>query len=235
MSAASDAGAIRARILAEPGLVLDDGAVMAALLESSAPPGRNVVDLRGALVARLETRLDALTRTHRSVIAAAYENLAGVAQVHRAALSLIEAEDVGAFLRALLDETPEIVAVDHARLCLECEAEPALAAAGVDPALMARVVALPPLGVDAYTALGETRGREEVWLRPTPAEAELIWGEAAPEARSEALIGFDLHGRRGLAAFASEDPARFSPEHGADLVRFLGDVIARRLAQLVPA
>ena len=52
--------------------------------------GRNVVDLRGVLVDRLEERLDRLEDTHREVLAAAYENVAGTNQVHRACLALLE-------------------------------------------------------------------------------------------------------------------------------------------------
>ena len=37
--------------------------------------GGNIVDLRGIAMERLEARLDRLEDTHRSVIAAAYENL----------------------------------------------------------------------------------------------------------------------------------------------------------------
>ena len=77
---------LRAKILADPDVVLEDDAVMRALINAKAEPGgRKVVDLRGALVNRLESRLDKLENTHRSVIAAAYENLAGTSQI----LSLI--------------------------------------------------------------------------------------------------------------------------------------------------
>lgn len=74
---------IRAEILADPDLVLEDREVMQALIEAEGKPGggRKVVDLRGALVTRLEARLDRLETTHRSVIAAAYENLAGTTQI----------------------------------------------------------------------------------------------------------------------------------------------------------
>ena len=58
--------------------------------------GRNVVDLRGVLVERLEERLDRLEDTHREVLAAAYENVAGMNQVHRACLALLDAEDFAA-------------------------------------------------------------------------------------------------------------------------------------------
>ena len=77
--------ALKDRILSEPGLILEDHELMRALLRADrAAQGRNVVDLRGVLVERLEERLDRLEDTHREVIAAAYENVAGTNQVHRA-------------------------------------------------------------------------------------------------------------------------------------------------------
>lgn len=77
----------RARILADPGLVLDDAEVMRALvLASEQAMGGNVVDLRGMAMERLETRIDRLEETHRAVIAAAYENLSSTNQIHRAIL-----------------------------------------------------------------------------------------------------------------------------------------------------
>lgn len=220
---AQETAALRAAILADPALVLDDGALMRALIEASGGgEARNVVDLRGALVRRLETRLETLERAHRSVIAAAYENLAGAGQVHRAALRLLDAGDRRAFLRALLVEAPDIVTVDAARLVLE----PGADAADAGP-LADRIVALPEGGIDAYLALDDTPERDGVRLRAAPPEAELIWGDDAPRARSEALIALDLGGPRALLAFGAEDGGRFSPEHGVDLVAFLGGVVAR--------
>lgn len=231
--AADETAALKARIAADPALILDDRDLMAALLAAGSPAGRNVVDLRGALVGRLESRLDQLSRTHRSVIAAAYENLAGVAQVHRATLALLDAEGTEALLEALLDETPAIIAVDAARLVLETDDD---APARALPAAMAdRVVNLPEGGIAAYAALGEAPEREGVWLRPTPPEAELLYGEEAARLGSEALIALDLGaGRRGLLAFAAEDARRFSPEHGVDLVAFLGGVVSRVLRGALP-
>ena len=67
---------------------------MRALLQADrSAKGRNVVDLRGVLVDRLEERLDRLEDTHREVLAAAYENVAGMNQVHRACLALLEPDD----------------------------------------------------------------------------------------------------------------------------------------------
>ncbi|TVQ58863.1 MAG: DUF484 family protein [Rhodobacteraceae bacterium] len=230
-----ETAALKARIAAEPALILDDRELMQALIAAGAPQGRNVVDLRGALVGRLESRLDQLSRTHRSVIAAAYENLAGVSQVHRATLALLDAESFEAVLAALLDETPAIIAVDAARLCIEVDDDGSDPAAGLPSALAERVVALPEGGVAAYVALGDAPEREGVWLRPTPPEAELLYGDEAGRLGSEALIALDLgDGRVGVVAFAAEDARRFSPDHGVDLVVFLGGVISRVLRRRLP-
>ena len=228
---AADLAALRAAILAAPGVVLDDLSVLQALVEATPSGGRKVTDLRGALVARLEQRLTALERTHRSVIAAAYENLAGVQQVHRVALLLLEQQSLAGFLRALLVEAPEILAVDAARLCLETGEEAPGPVGDLGEGLGARVVALPPGAIDAYIALDATPERDGVWLRRAPPEAELVFGDEAGLARSEALVALDLGipGHRGLLAFGAEDARRFSPDHGTDLVAFLGGVVARSL------
>ena len=82
---------LRDRILAEPEAILEDRDVMAALVAANERAmGANIVDLRGIAMERLEARLDRLEDTHRSVIAAAYENLAGTNQVHRAILQLLD-------------------------------------------------------------------------------------------------------------------------------------------------
>jgi len=76
---------LRDRIIAEPEVILEDRDLMRALIAANERAmGTNVVDLRGIGMERLEARLERLEDTHRSVIAAAYENLAGTNQVHRA-------------------------------------------------------------------------------------------------------------------------------------------------------
>lgn len=227
----TDLDTLRAAILAQPDAVLDDPAVLGALVAAMPAGGRKVTDLRGALVARLETRLTALERTHRSVIAAAYENLAGAQQVHRVVTLLLGQESLSGFLRALLVDAPEILAVDVARLCLETGEEAPGPVGDLDAGVGPRVVALPPDAIDAYLALGDTPEREGVWLRHAPPEAEVVYGDEAGLVRSEALVPLDLGipGHRGLLAFGAEDGRRFSPEHGTDLVAFLGSVVALTL------
>lgn len=221
---------LKASILADPDVVLEDRDVMQALIDANQEPGgRKVVDLRGALVSRLEQRLDKLENTHRSVIAAAYENLAGTSQLHKAVLMLLEQTLFVDFLRVLALETPELVAVDCARVCIETdEAEPG-PMPGLDSDLSESVIIVPLGGADAYFALsgGNTRN---ICLRPAVAEADAIFGEAAKWVQSEALVRLDLgNGRQGLLVFGAEDPHRFRADHGTDLLAFFGGVVERSL------
>lgn len=228
-----EAAKLRAGVLRTPTLVLDDPEVMRALIAASETGRRNVVDLRGALVSRLETRLAALERTHRSVVAAAYENLAGAGQVHRVVLRALEAPDAAEMAAALLEEAPEVLAVDAARLVVEADEDGPAWAVALAETRSRDVALLPRGGVAGYLALDDTPERDGAWLRPCPPEAELIWGEDAGRIRSEALMRLDVGGERALLAYASEDAARFAPDHGVDLVSFLGGAVGRALTRRV--
>lgn len=228
---------LRDEILADPALVLDDLDVMRTLVEATGVPGgRKVVDLRGALVSRLEQRLDRLESTHRSVIAAAYDNLAGTSQIHNATLALLDQNRLVDVLRVLTLETPDSLAVEHIRICIETDEAAPGPMQGLEPDLAETVVIIPPGGVGAYLALSGDQNRK-VRLRRTPPEADAIFGRAADAIRSEALVRLDLgDGRRGLLAFGAEDPERFAPEHGVDLLTFFGGVAERTLRRwLSPA
>ena len=75
---------VRLRILQDPEVILEDPDVMRALVAANERAmGQNIVDLRGVAMERLESRLSRLEDTHRSVIAAAYDNLSGVTSLFR--------------------------------------------------------------------------------------------------------------------------------------------------------
>ena len=110
----------RDRILSDPDLVLDDRDLMRALIAANdRQMGGNIVDMRGIAMERLENRLDRLEDTHRSVIAAAYENLAGTNQVHRAILNLLDQTEFTGFLKTLCTDVAGTLRVDRMRLVLE--------------------------------------------------------------------------------------------------------------------
>ena len=218
---------IRSLILADPELVLSDDMVMRALLGATAQGARNIVDLRDKLVERMESRLDKLVHTNRSVIAAAYENVAGTQQVHRAVLTLIDAPDLGEFLRRLIRNVPAMVGVEEVRLCLEAEVNE-ISPAALAEGLGGKTLLVPHASVDEYMMLEGNTEPGRVVLRPCGTEAELIFGPLT-QTHAEALLKLDIAGSAALLAFGAAEPDRFSPDQGIDLLTFFANVVEQLL------
>lgn len=217
-------GELKARILSSPEVLLDDRDVMRALVGANdRSMGPNVVDMRGLAMDRLEARLEALESTHRSVIAAAYDNLSGTQAVHRAVLSLLSARTAAEFAGVLEGEAARCLRIDAVRIVIEAEA-------GEVPVAGAGIAAADAGFVDAYFSLGHATGDRLVALRELgPGEAELYGDGAA--LRSEAAVRLDLGEGRlpALLALASVDPGHFRPGQGTDLLSFYGGVVERML------
>jgi uncharacterized protein len=222
---------LRDRILAEPERVLDDRDVMNALISANERTmGENIIDLRGIAMQRLETRLDRLEDTHRSVIAAAYENLAGTNQVHRAVLQLLEPTSFESFMKALTTEVARTLRVDHIRLVLETLQEDG----DSDPTLrrLGDVLHVAAAGfVGNYLTNGRNGPGRQVVLRPVNGLAAALYGPGSEDIRSEALMKLDLGPGRlpAMLVFGSEDPGQFKSTHGTDLLAFFAGVFERAM------
>ncbi len=220
-------GAVRAAILAQPDAVLGDIEVMRALVDADVRAmGGNVVDLRGVAMDRLAQRLDRLEDTHRSVIAAAYDNLAGTALVHRAVLRLLETDTFEAFVAAL-EEVADILCVDGLRLVLEAEGD---AGDALAEGLGAHLALATPGTVATEVGAGH---RGAVLRRCNAGGSPAIWGDAGDELRSEACLLLDLGAARrpAMLVLGSVDPAQFAPAQGGDLLAFLGGTFERTLSR----
>lgn len=226
---------LKGEILKDPALILDDPDLMRALLNSSDDAkGDNVVDLRGAFVARLEERLVRLEDTHRTVIAAAYENLAGTNQIHRAILALLDADSFDEFLQAIKKDVANILAVDVIRLCLESDKADGGTAIGPDGPLKSTVIALPVNGVSAYITNGRSTAARPVTLRTVNDAKDAVFGNGN-SIQSEAILRLDLGSGSlpGLVAFGSADPKRFSADQGTELLFFFAQILERVLRRWV--
>lgn len=222
---------LRQRILEDPDLVLQDPDVIRALVAQSAAAGRNIVDLRGVLLHRLEDRLERLADTHRDVVAAAYENLAGTQQVHRAVLAIIQPLSFEGFLQAMASEVPEILSLDAIRICLEGDTMVAGQAIGPDGDLSHAMVGLPIGGCRAYCGETDDRAFGPVILRKATRAAPLVFGNEAGSVGSEAVLKLDLgEGRTSaMVVMGGRDPGRFHAQQGTDLLGFFGQAAAATL------
>ena len=219
---------LRERILAEPNTILEDQDVMRALVRANEKVmGDNIVDLRGIAMNRLEARLDRLENTHRSVIAAAYENLAGTNQIHRAVLRMLDPMDFEDFLRDLNGEVAEILRVDAARLVLESTQADARGLERLGDILC---VAEPGL-VDHYVGAGRAGSARQVTLRQIAQGEPVIFGDKAADIRSEACLRLNLGQGRlpGMLVLGAEDPHLFNPQQGTDLLGFFAGVFERMM------
>ncbi len=221
--------ALREKILAKPEVVLDDPDLMKALIAANDRAlGNNIVDLRGIAMQRMEARMARLEDTHRSVIAAAYENLSGTNQIHRAIVALMDPMEFTPFLKALGGEVADILRVDRIRLVLETDTpDPDSALAPLEGVLMA----VPRGFVDDHVTEGRDVPVRKVTLRQVGSANEDIYGPKSDFIRSEALLKLDFGSGRhpGLLVLGSEDPHMFRPNQGTELLTFFGNVFERTM------
>ena len=220
---------VREKIISDPDVLLEDQDIMQALVAANEQTmGTNIVDLRGIAMERLASRLDRLEDTHRSVIAAAYENLAGTNQIHRAVLRLMDATKFEVFLHDLTTEVADTLRVDVMRLVLEsAETEEDAAVKKMENVLSVRA----PGFCDSYITSGRDIPARQVSLRQTQAEDESVYGAKAAYIRSEACLKLDLGDGRmpGMLVMGSEDPHLFTPQQGTDLLTFFTGVFERQM------
>ncbi|MCI2400476.1 DUF484 family protein [Aliiroseovarius subalbicans] len=220
---------LREKLLSQPETILDDQDLMRALIAANERAmGANIVDMRGIAMERLEARLDRLEETHRSVIAAAYENLAGMNIIHRAILRMLDPADFAEFMKELDGEVAEILRVDCVRLVLETvqdDKNPAVKKLG------AVLSTAEPGFIDEYLNQGRDTGQRPVTLRQVREQDESIYGETGFWVRSEACLRLDLGEGRlpGMLVLGAEDPHQFKPGQGTDLLAFFGGVFERAM------
>ena len=221
--------ALREKNISEPDVILDDQDLMQALIAANEKTmGGNIVDLRGIAMERLEARLDRLEDTHRSVIAAAYENLAGTNQVHRAILRMLDPIEFEVFLHDLGGEVAEILRVDAVRLVLES------VQSDDDPAIqrLGDVLSVAEPGfIDGYLTGGRNVPLRQVTLRQLQSGDTRIYGDTGDYIRSEACLKLDFGEGRlpGLLVMGAEDPHHFTPQQGTDLLAFFAGVFERAM------
>ncbi len=219
----------REKIIRDPDVLLEDTDIMRALVAANERTmGSNIVDLRGIAMERLEARLDRLEDTHRNVIAAAYENLAGTNQIHRAVLRMMDATEFEPFLKDLGGDVADILRVDAMRLVLESDQT------APDSTLkrLGEVLHVAHAGfIDSYITKGRNLPSRSVTLRQCHDADENLYGDKSAYIRSEALLKLDFGEDKspGLLVMGSEDPHIFTPQQGTDLLAFFGSVFERAM------
>ena len=209
--------ATRKKLLADPGVILDDRDLMRALVATKeAQTGDNVIDIRGRAMEALESRLERLENTHETVIAAAYDNQSGTAVIHRAVIALLEPADFEGMAEILQSDIAPVMRIETLRLLMETTGTPAN--------LPEDVMVLPDGTISRLISAGRRAPRgDDIILRAAVPLTRPLHGRSVA---SEALLPLDLGPGlpRAMFLMGSADINRFTPAQGTDLLRFFGQV-----------
>ncbi len=220
---------LRDAIMARPDALLDDTELMKVLIATNdRAMGSNIVDLRGIAMERMERRLTRLEDTHRSVIAAAYENLASTNQVHRAILRMLDPLEFEDFLLDLGGDVAKVLRVDVIRLTLESAQKDG----EKNFSQLAHVLKIAKPGfVDSYLTEGRATQVRQVTLRQLRIGDSIMYEDKAAWIRSEACLKLDFGPGNlpGLLVMGSEDPHQFTPDQGTDLLAFFAGNFERAM------
>ena len=220
----------RKRILQDPEALLNDREVMRALISASSNNApTNVIDLKSAVLKRLEGHVDKIEGQNSNIISAAYKNISTTTKVHSAILEALEPKTFTEFLNFLKTDWANSLGIDVARLCLEA---PSISKDDI-PQLKTEfgpsVIFLQEGEIDHYITLGQDNDPRSVTLRQIRKGASNIYSNIAPELRSEALMKLDLGqgNSPGLLLLGSINPDQFLPNMGTDLFVFYGSIFEK--------
>jgi uncharacterized protein len=220
---------VREEILSNPKAFLEDHEVMRALIAADRQKqASNVIDLRSIAMDRMEDRLNKLEDTHRTVIAAAYDNVSSMNQIHRAVLSLLEPDDFNGFLKFVEHDLAPTLGIETVKLCLETQAM----TSGQGPSLSKEFgtsVTFMAIGeIDDYITLGRDMNSRSITMRSVRPDAAFLFADNSEPIQSEALLKLDLGEGNlpGLLVLGSTNTDQFAPPQGSDLLLFLGSIFS---------
>jgi len=185
-----------------------------------------VISFEERAVARLRDRLGEAETARAHLLAFARGHSGAVASIHQAVLDALEANSLDEMIAIVTGDWPEILGLDSVVLVMVV-GDQAFRADRFGVQLIAR-----PIVNRAMQSLGAVELRNVTRGHP-------LFGDAADEVRSEALVRLDSPTPLpyGLLALGQQAAQSLETPHGADLLLFLGQSLAamiRRWAMTEP-
>lgn len=182
------------------------------------PHGGRAIPISERQILTLRERSKQLEGRLREVMQYGEENDAIGEKVHRLAVALLGAQDLSAVCTAAAFNLREDFAVPHVALKVWGVADGALPAelGGASDALRGYVGGLAQPACGAHLA---------------PELTAELFGAAAGQLKSYAVVALVSGSPLGALVLASEDPQRFYPEMGHVFVRRIGEMIAAALSR----
>ena len=221
---------VRAKLLADPSIILDDQELMDSLLAATdIKLDTNVVDLRHVAMNRLSDKLGDLEGTHQSVVAAAYQNLLGTKQIHQGVIQLLDKKNLDEFVISLKSDLLRILSVDC--IFILFEKPDGYIGPQIPTDYGPTIQTVMPGFVNTYITQGGLTELSKVKLRKATSVTNQLFESAPFKVRSEACVKLNLNGNQivGMIAFGSNDENFFEPGQGTDLLKFFACVCEKVL------
>lgn len=216
----TSAADVRAYLERHPNFLEDNPELLEMLTPPELHGGPVVSDFQRFQVLRLQKILSDLGSHQSRLVDRARSNLTNQKNIHQAALSILDAEDLSELLHRVARDWPVTLGVDAVAIGFETGGN----ANWEQPE---DIVRLEPGWTDRL--LGD---QEVVVLRgPEVTATAMLFGPAAPLIKAQALVRLRTGENRaqGLLAFGTRDADGFYPGQGTDLLRFLGAILERCL------
>ena len=199
-----------------PEFLNDHPELFSALVPPALNRGEGVLDMQAFMLRRLQSELSGMKGREAVLLAAAEANAAAQARVLKAAKALLRARSFEDLIRVINDDLPGMLSVGTISLCIETEAAPLGKGGGTGVIIMKAGM------IDKLF-----RGDEVVALYPEMGGKRAIFGDAAGEVRSVALLRlrFGSNLPAGLLALGAREADGFDGRQGTDLLAFVARVI----------
>ena len=175
-----------------------------------------VINLADRKADRLEHECARLRASNEALVELAKANLAAQAQTHSAVLGVLGADSLLTLDKALAGPVATSLGVDLVRVFVE----------GQTPLPNAQSIrACAPGLADALL------GGQAEWIGPLDTRfADALYAPQTTRMRSEARVGLEMAGTRGVVCLASCDEALFTPGQAGDLLHFFARVLERQIS-----
>jgi len=179
------------------------------------------VDFEAGAVANLRRRVAEVEEINEDLVAFARGHAGAVNAIHSAVLAAIAAADSDELCSVVTIEWPALLKVDQVALAWGCDNQAfradLIGIAPVEPRLVARLASSMP----------------SVTIRPVE-QGHPLFGAFGGKVRSEALIRLGGDRGSGLLALGQDEGASAEGQHGARLLRFLGQALSHMLERCPP-
>ena len=184
-------------------------------------------------MSRLTHKFGELEGTHKSVVAAAYQNLLGTKQIHQAVIELMSMKNLDQFVLSLKSDLLKILNVDCIFILVESPVglESDLLPTHYNP----HVQSVIPGFVNTYINQGNETKASKIKLRQATSATDQLFENVSVKIASEACIELNLNNNVtiGMIAFGSSDANFFEPGQGTDLLKFFACACEKMLERWI--